>query len=155
MKELQILFGEEQGDADLYLGSVFPEIFRTNPVISAHCPYSVQDCGFARVVLTDQDQSIFDVLKMHVMDGFEVLDIQVRNFHGRRLLISFSFSIRHEKETVNRRLLYAVIASPPEMCYTVAQINLYGGDGFWTGKSFLTTFWSCCSTKCWIWRTVC
>lgn len=89
-QEIQILFRKGKRDGDLDVGAVLPEILRTDLIFSAHRPDGVQHGGLAGVVLSHQNQGVFNLLQMHVMDGFEIPDVQVCDLHGR----TYTFCIR-------------------------------------------------------------
>lgn len=82
-QKLQILFRKTERYSDLNIGAVFPEVFRTDLILSAHRPDGVQHGGLAGIVPADQNQRVFNLFQMHVMDGFKIPDVKICDFHGR------------------------------------------------------------------------
>ncbi len=82
-QKIQILFCKTKGDRNLDPGAVLPEILRADLIFSAYRPDGIQHGGLAGIVLSYQNQRVFNLFQMHVMDGFEISDVEVCDLHGR------------------------------------------------------------------------
>ena len=72
MEPLQVIFLDPQLYRNFHIREILTEIFRPDRIIAARSAHGIQDGRLARVVLTDQDQGIFNITDLHVPDRSEI-----------------------------------------------------------------------------------
>ena len=96
VEKCQVFPGKGQADRDAHRLALFVEIPLLHFIASQRRAYGIQHGGFPRIILPYQDQGPVNVPDFHIPDGFEILNVNIRQPHLSAPLLLFVLPfVRH------------------------------------------------------------
>ena len=93
VEHFQIIVAEKQADGDFDIGVIFLKIIHFNGTAASDNADGIKNSGFAGVVFAHENQGVFDIGDLQVVDGLVIADTKFSETRGGQSFLSNMFNM--------------------------------------------------------------